>query len=113
MEALSSEVSVADVEDVRTITRKGTVRGRVEVLGRAYASSGNRPASPNKPTITRVSAATLTYGLLLLLAFAAPFVLLLFVRASARQRIVMVMSATAFVLMALYGVALLSDLIPA
>jgi transposase len=34
MEALSSEVSVADVEDVRTITRKGTVRGRVEVLGR-------------------------------------------------------------------------------
>src|ERR1700748_2047612 len=34
MEALSSEVAVADVEDVRTITRKGTVRGRVEVLGR-------------------------------------------------------------------------------
>src|ERR1700750_1656229 len=34
MEALSSEVSVADVEDVRTITRKGMVRGRVEVLGR-------------------------------------------------------------------------------
>jgi transposase len=34
MEALSSEVSVADVEDVRTITRKGTVRGRAEVLGR-------------------------------------------------------------------------------
>lgn len=34
MEALSSEVSVADVEDVRTITRKGVVRGRVEVLGR-------------------------------------------------------------------------------
>jgi transposase len=34
MEALSSEVSVADVEDVRTITRKGTARGRVEVLGR-------------------------------------------------------------------------------
>jgi hypothetical protein len=53
------------------------------------------------------------YGLLLLLAFAAPFVLLLFVRASPRLRIVMVMSATVFVLMALYGVALLSDLIPA
>src|SRR6201995_5183881 len=34
MEALSSEVSVADVEDVRTITRRGMVRGRVEVLGR-------------------------------------------------------------------------------
>jgi len=34
MEALSSEVSVADVEDVRTITRKGMVRGRVEVLAR-------------------------------------------------------------------------------
>ena len=34
MEALSSEVSVADVEDVRTITRKGTLQGRVEVLGR-------------------------------------------------------------------------------
>src|ERR1700753_3418305 len=34
MEALSSEVSVADGEDVRTITRKGMVRGRVEVLGR-------------------------------------------------------------------------------
>ena len=34
MEALSSEVSVAYVEDVRTITRKGMVRGRVEVLGR-------------------------------------------------------------------------------
>src|SRR6201995_1132564 len=33
MEALSSEVSVADVEDVRTITRRGMVRGRVEVLG--------------------------------------------------------------------------------
>ncbi len=34
MEALSSEVKVADVEDVRTIGRKGTGRGRVEVLGR-------------------------------------------------------------------------------
>ena len=53
------------------------------------------------------------YGLLLLLAFAMPLVFLLFVRASTILRIVMVMSATVFVLMALYGVALLSDLIPA
>src|SRR3954454_969526 len=34
MEALSPEIAVAEVEDVRTIARKGTVRGRVEVLGR-------------------------------------------------------------------------------
>ena len=34
METLSSEVAVADVEDVRTIGRKGTVRGREEVLAR-------------------------------------------------------------------------------
>src|SRR5215475_2379276 len=34
MEALSREVTVADVEDVRTIGRKGTGRGREEVLGR-------------------------------------------------------------------------------
>ena len=34
MEALSPEVAVADVEDARTIGRKGTGRARVEVLGR-------------------------------------------------------------------------------
>jgi transposase len=34
MEALSPEVSVTDVEDVRTIDRKGTGRGREEVLAR-------------------------------------------------------------------------------
>src|SRR3954468_436537 len=34
MEALSPEVPDADVEDVRTIGRKGTGRGRVEVLAR-------------------------------------------------------------------------------
>jgi transposase len=34
MEALSPEVSDADVEDVRTIGRKGTGRGRVEILAR-------------------------------------------------------------------------------
>jgi transposase len=34
MEALSPVVAVADVEDVRTIGRKGTGRGRVEVLAR-------------------------------------------------------------------------------
>ena len=34
MEAVSPEVSVADVEDVRTIGRKGAGRGRVEVLAR-------------------------------------------------------------------------------
>jgi transposase len=34
MELLSPEDAVADVEDVRTIGRKGTVRGRVEVLAR-------------------------------------------------------------------------------
>ena len=34
MEVLSPEDAVADVEDVRTIGRKGTVRGRVEVLAR-------------------------------------------------------------------------------
>ena len=34
MEVLSPEDTVADVEDVRTIGRKGTVRGRVEVLAR-------------------------------------------------------------------------------
>lgn len=34
MEALSPEVSVTDVEDVRTIGRKGTGRGREEVLAR-------------------------------------------------------------------------------
>ncbi len=52
------------------------------------------------------------YGLLLLLAFAAPFVILLFVRASAILRIVMVMSAMALGSMALYGVALLEGLAP-
>jgi hypothetical protein len=50
------------------------------------------------------------YGLLLLLAFAAPFVILSFVRASTILRIVMVTSAMAFGLMALYGVALLEAL---
>jgi transposase len=34
MEVLSPEVSVTDVEDVRTIDRKGTGRGREEVLAR-------------------------------------------------------------------------------
>src|SRR5215470_17622293 len=34
MEALSPEVAVPDVEDVRTIGRKGTGRGRVDVLAR-------------------------------------------------------------------------------
>jgi len=34
MEALSPEVSVTDVEDVRTMDRKGTGRGREEVLAR-------------------------------------------------------------------------------
>ena len=34
MEALSPEVPDADVEDVRTIGRKGTGRGRVEILAR-------------------------------------------------------------------------------
>ena len=34
MEAPSPEVADADVEDVRTIGRKGTGRGRVEVLAR-------------------------------------------------------------------------------
>jgi len=34
MEALSPDVAVMDVEDVRTIGRKGTARGRVEVLAR-------------------------------------------------------------------------------
>src|SRR6185369_353966 len=34
MEALSPEVADVDDEDVRTIGRKGTGRGRVEVLGR-------------------------------------------------------------------------------
>jgi transposase len=34
MEALSPEVTVADVEGVRTIGRKGTGRGRAEILGR-------------------------------------------------------------------------------
>src|ERR1700759_2987462 len=34
MEALSPEASVTDVEDVRTIGRKGTGRGREEVLAR-------------------------------------------------------------------------------
>jgi transposase len=33
-EALSPEIAEAEVEDVRTIGRKGTVRGRVEVLAR-------------------------------------------------------------------------------
>ncbi len=47
------------------------------------------------------------YGLLLLLAFAAPFVMLLFVRASTMLRIAMVISAVVLGLMALYGVALL------
>ena len=34
MELLSPEDAVADVQDVRTIGRKGAVRGRVEVLAR-------------------------------------------------------------------------------
>jgi transposase len=34
MELLSPEDAVADVEDVRTIGRKGTGRGRVEILAR-------------------------------------------------------------------------------
>jgi transposase len=34
MDALSPEVPDADVEDVRTIGRKGTGRGRVEILAR-------------------------------------------------------------------------------
>jgi transposase len=34
MEALSPEVPDADVEDVRTLGRKGTGRGRVEILAR-------------------------------------------------------------------------------
>jgi transposase len=34
MEAVSPEAADADVEDVRTIGRKGTGRGRVEILGR-------------------------------------------------------------------------------
>jgi hypothetical protein len=34
MDALSPVVVIADVEDVRTIGRKGTGRGRAEVLGR-------------------------------------------------------------------------------
>ena len=33
-EALSPEIAEAEVEDVRTIGRKGTGRGRVEVLAR-------------------------------------------------------------------------------
>ena len=33
-EALSPEIAEAEVEDIRTIARKGTGRGRVEVLGR-------------------------------------------------------------------------------
>ena len=33
-EALSPEIAEADVEDVRTIGRKGTGRGRIEVLAR-------------------------------------------------------------------------------
>lgn len=33
-EALSPKIAEAEVEDVRTIGRKGTVRGRVEVLAR-------------------------------------------------------------------------------
>src|SRR5215469_16396861 len=33
-EALSPEIAEAEAEDIRTIARKGTVRGRVEVLGR-------------------------------------------------------------------------------
>ena len=55
-----------------------------------------------------------TYGLLLLLAFAAPVVMLLFVRlfvpASTMLRTAMVMGAMALGLMALYGVALLEGL---
>ena len=53
------------------------------------------------------------YGLLLLLAFAAPLVILLFVRASRMLRSAMVVSAMALGLMALYGVALLEGLTPA
>jgi hypothetical protein len=53
------------------------------------------------------------YGLLLLLAFAAPFVILLFVRASRMLRITMIVGAMALGLMALYGVALLEGLTPA
>ena len=34
MEALSPTVADADVEDVRTIGRKGTGRGRAEILTR-------------------------------------------------------------------------------
>lgn len=41
MEALSPEVADADVEDVHTIGRKGTGRGRVEILTRER--SGLRP----------------------------------------------------------------------
>ena len=47
------------------------------------------------------------YGLLLLLAFAAPFVMLLFVRASTMLWIAMVISAVVLGLMALHGVTLL------
>ncbi len=47
------------------------------------------------------------YGLLVVLASAAPFVILFFVRASAMLRIAMVISAVALGLMALYGVVLL------
>jgi transposase len=44
MDALSPEVPDADVEDVRTIGRKGTGRGRVEILARER----RRPWTPEQ-----------------------------------------------------------------
>ena len=44
MEVLSPEVSDADVQDARTIGRKGTGRGRVEILARER----RRPWTPEQ-----------------------------------------------------------------
>jgi hypothetical protein len=50
------------------------------------------------------------YALLVVLAFAAPFVILFFVRATTMMRTALILGARALVLMALHGVALLEGL---